>query len=370
MTPQVPAKRQPVRVLDLSSSARATNIVVEASPAFELLVAITAFGNRDQYDTYDRGRTWFDELRARMPEHLRRHFETFAPGYCHSWAYLAGIVHRAPNHGDVDSVIDHLEATDAGEVYRVVVGGHLREETYRESARLMEAAIRGERADRERLVEWLRGRDAIDMEGVETVALLDPASLQRQMVIILRGWRELLREHLDEVAPLLEREAAELRERISGLSIEQAVETGTNGIAYTPEPGVRTILLIPQVTMSPWVLIGDDEGLKMFFVAASGGAGDARRDEPSPRLLSMCKALAEEPRLRILRRLAAGPASLQQLTEHLGSAKSTTHHHMVVLRAAGLTRVDLGSDHEYALREGLVPELAELLSTYLRAGRG
>src|SRR5258708_37657494 len=113
----------------------------------------------------------------------------------------------------------------------------------------MEAAIQGDRSDRERILEWLRAHPGCDMEGVETVALLDPASLQQQVVVILRGWRELLREHLEEVAPVLAREAVELRSRIRGLGVEKAVETGTNGIVYSPEPGVHTILLIPQLTM-------------------------------------------------------------------------------------------------------------------------
>jgi DNA-binding transcriptional ArsR family regulator len=86
-------------------------------------------------------------------------------------------------------------------------------------------------------------------------------------------------------------------------------------------------------------------------------------------MLSIVKALCEEQRLRILRRLAVGgPASLQQLADHIGVAKSTAHHHLVQLRAAGLAIVDLGDEREYRIRDGLAGEVAHLLDTYLRGG--
>ena len=69
--------------------------------------------------------------------------------------------------------------------------------------------------------------------------------------------------------------------------------------------------------------------------------------------------------MRIIRRLSDGPASLQQIADHLGLAKSTAHHHLVALRAAGLTRVTLGADKEYSLRGDPVVEVADLLKEYL-----
>ena len=42
------------------------------------------------------------------------------------------------------------------------------------------------------------------------------------------------------------------------------------------------------------------------------------------------------PRVRIVRRLARGEASLGGLAETAGLAKSTAHHHLTALRAAGL----------------------------------
>ena len=54
------------------------------------------------------------------------------------------------------------------------------------------------------------------------------------------------------------------------------------------------------------------------------------------RLVRLSKALGDEKRLRILRALADGEKSLMELAEMFGVAKTTMHHHMIILRSAGL----------------------------------
>jgi DNA-binding transcriptional ArsR family regulator len=43
--------------------------------------------------------------------------------------------------------------------------------------------------------------------------------------------------------------------------------------------------------------------------------------------------------LRVLRRLRESPASLAELAAEFGQPKTTMHHHLVTLRAAGLIRI-------------------------------
>jgi DNA-binding IclR family transcriptional regulator len=67
--------------------------------------------------------------------------------------------------------------------------------------------------------------------------------------------------------------------------------------------------------------------------------------------------------------LARGPAGLPELAEAVGLAKSTTHHHMVVLRSAGLVRTTAEPEARYSLRRDIVPEASTLLSAFLGEGR-
>ena len=75
--------------------------------------------------------------------------------------------------------------------------------------------------------------------------------------------------------------------------------------------------------------------------------------------------MGDEKRLRILRYLAKGPASLSQIADELDVAKSTAHHHLGLLRAAGLVKVTLGDEKEFRLREDTMPETAAVLAGYL-----
>jgi DNA-binding transcriptional ArsR family regulator len=149
------------------------------------------------------------------------------------------------------------------------------------------------------------------------------------------------------------------------MSPERLIEAATDGVSYVPEPGIARVLLIPHLAMRPWVLISEYDRTKILAYPVAAGSLAASRDDPPARLVALCKALAEEQRLRLLRRLAEGPMSLQQIADHLGLAKSTAHHHLVGLRAAGLVRVQLGADKEYSLRADAVTDVTDLLRAYL-----
>lgn len=56
-----------------------------------------------------------------------------------------------------------------------------------------------------------------------------------------------------------------------------------------------------------------------------------------------------------------------ELAEAFGVAKTTMHHHMIVLRSAGLVSVGIGSKR-YRLRSAAVPDVGALLSGYLGSG--
>ena len=55
----------------------------------------------------------------------------------------------------------------------------------------------------------------------------------------------------------------------------------------------------------------------------------------------------------------------RRLADELGVAKTTLHHHFVILRSAGLVRVRT-SDHRYRLREETFSDVSDLLGAYLK----
>ena len=117
--------------------------------------------------------------------------------------------------------------------------------------------------------------------------------------------------------------------------------------------------------MRPWNLMNayDDVSVVCYPVADESLGVD--HTAPPARLVRLHKALGDEKRLRILKRLAGGGATLQELADQVGLAKSSTHHHLVILRSAGLIRVTLEDDSRYTLRPEFIPEATRWLEAFL-----
>ena len=85
-------------------------------------------------------------------------------------------------------------------------------------------------------------------------------------------------------------------------------------------------------------------------------------ETPDPRLVALYRALGDGTRLRILRRLAAGAATVGRISDELGLAKSTVHEHLLSLRTAGLVRLVVNGG--FAL-EPEIPDLNRMLKEFL-----
>jgi DNA-binding transcriptional ArsR family regulator len=144
---------------------------------------------------------------------------------------------------------------------------------------------------------------------------------------------------------------------------EELVDAATRGIRYSPEPGISRILLVPHLVSRPWAIFTEAGETKIVCYGVA--EPDVTGDVPPDPLVAAYKALGDETRLRILRRLAEGSASLHELTELLGLAKSTVHGHLLVLRTAGLVVTDISKKTGYELRRETLAESAALLETYL-----
>ena len=200
----------------------------------------------------------------------------------------------------------------------------------------------------------------------------DPADDQTRLVRILRRAHDGMAGGLSELAPMLDHDADLTRFLSRRMPLDQLVETVTNGIAYRPEPGIRKVVLVPSVLIRPWNLMFGFGDTQYFVYPVSDEAASADPDTPPSWMVQMFKALGDERRLRLLRRLAEGPAGLAELAECLDLAKSTTHHHLRTLRAAGLVRTVMQGDHKdemrYELRADLFPEAVSFVSQYLEGG--
>jgi len=118
--------------------------------------------------------------------------------------------------------------------------------------------------------------------------------------------------------------------------------------------------------MRPWNVSSAWEDQYILCYPVADESLESDRAAPPARMLRLYKALSDEKRLRILKRLVTGSATLQELADAVGLAKSSTHHHMVILRSAGLVTVTEDLQRLYTLRTDTIPEASDLLNAFLQ----
>ena len=202
------------------------------------------------------------------------------------------------------------------------------------------------------------------------VLTIDAEGYKRELIEVLELWAERVwKPESLTITPILERDAEVKRDLLRDLPIDQFITTATNGVEFAPRPGIDRVVMVPSFVNRPLVSYLElGEALIIIYpVADESVSADA--DSPPLRLVRLSKALGDEKRLRILRVLSEGEKTLMELAEMFGVAKTTMHHHMIVLRSAGLVAVGVGQKR-YRLRTETVPDVGALLSGYLGAATG
>jgi DNA-binding transcriptional ArsR family regulator len=345
-----------------TATAVPPTVEIDWGTGYELVLGLRMLVDRDEDpSSYAVGPEWFERVRSELERNVLDAIERYSGGHEILYGYLLALVVETPAPRDARSLLATLERTSPDNLRRLVLGHRL--QTYRGAASrdLVAAAAAGDagagRALLEVCADWQRAPYA-------HVLSLDAADAKRLLVTACTGWYDAVLLPAERgTARVLRRSARAARVSARSLTVEELVDRATRGIRYTPEPDIQRVVLVPHVVSRPWAIFTETEDTKIvcFGVDESDVSGSV---PPDP-LVAAYKALGDETRLRILRRLAEGPATLSELTELLGLAKSTVHGHLLVLRTGGLVVTDLSKRSGYALRRETLAESAALLETYL-----
>jgi len=323
------------RVRDVMSAPARPEVEVRAGAAFELLIAMSAVDG----------------------------------GAGELWLHLLGLALELPPSLDARAFVDAVAATAPLELRRHLVGVHV--PTWRDlvGVETLERAARGDRKAAASLLRHDRYYAGRAAEALAPLLPLTPAQTRRRVVDLLRGFvdEEFAPREL-EVVRLLEEEASRQREVTAGRPPQAAIAAVTGGYVYEPEPEFARVVLIPHVAAAPWLLLCQHRDARLICYAIAREPRDAE-EAITDRALRLGRALADERRIQILRRLVDGEASLGELAEVAGLAKSTAHHHLSQLRAAGL--VTMGGNargYWYALRREGAADARAVLGELLAAG--
>jgi len=300
-------------------------------PAFELLMSLEAYMSAKLHKVGDLGSPWRAEVKRMLPKDANEklHILTRQSEAASLIDTMQMLAWAWPDKAStVDGFIAWASTLEVGELFSTVAGLIPKE------------------------------------QGVPR----DLSERRDNAVSLMQLWSKYYFQHIDPaILSNLAEEASKRREMATSTAPMQLVEDVSGGVIIKPEPAFSKIVLIPQYHALPWNLFQQLEGTLLHFYPAD--APPATPEEPSKRMLRLTGALSDTSRLRILRYVAESPRSFTEIAKHLGITKATVHYHLVLLRAAGLLRVETFvtkmQGDLYTLRRPALSDLSRELDVYL-----
>jgi DNA-binding transcriptional ArsR family regulator len=342
-------------------------VKIDASPAYELLQSIAVVFSDQDSGTYDIGEPWLAEARERAGDELLDRVREVMLGDGDTFVNLIGLVYDTPAPRDVPAFLAHLRETDANEIRLHLVGFYARETRRMTPPSVIRAAIAGDSDAREEFLRTSHPEWEPWTSYLTSVLDVDADAFKAKLIGVLEAWSERVwKPESLTIMPILQRDADVKRQMQRDLPMDRFITGATNGVEFAPRPGIDRVVMIPSFVNRPLVTYNEFSEVLLIVYPVADESVTADADTPPLRLVRLSKALGDEKRLRILRALADGEKSLMELADTFGVAKTTMHHHMIVLRSAGLVSVGVGQKR-YRLRTEALPDVGGLLSGYLAA---
>ena len=357
---------------NLGTERRPVLVEFSVNPTFDLLMSTwTSLGGEEKADAHEVGTEWFDEFRTKMPDDALERLRDMAGGLDHSlllWRTAGILADRATQLDSIDATLDWLRE----QPFRRALAGEL---CWSASEDDLARALERDDEAITRVVATIadqmdKPQEKVDrhVENVTGFLRSGADDLGSRLADLLSEIREsAFREVEAEWHAAMERSAASVAMMVPGSQPQDLIENVTQGVDYTIPIGTTRLVLTPSVVIRPWSMVQDIGSSVAIAYPVEEEHLSADPDAAPAWLVSYYKALGDAKRLKILRRLANGPADLGELTDLLGMAKSSTFHHIGVLRSAGLVKVHIGGSDSgtYELRTRAFQDAEGLLDKYL-----
>ena len=340
-------KPQAPQVID-RSAVRPLETTLSYGTGLEAILCMLVLNGDPPFANFEHGADLARAARRGLPHSVSRASTRLATPQGDPWSALfAWLAAEDEQPHDVTTVLERLERTAPVDLKLAMLG-------FGRSSGQRDASIyKGVAAGDRSAIPGLRKIAAAEGRADEVEPLLRTTATDLRALVI-----DALRDLPAELyagpgaAELLERDAVAASEQLfDSRLLDTVVERLTRGLMFKPEPGITGLVLVPSLVHRPWTLVLDHGHRRVFCYPCRL---EAELAAPDLGLIAIYRALGDGTRLRILRRLATGPASVAQMGEQLGLAKSTVHEHLLSLRAAGLVRLPASGGFE------LVPELPDL----------
>lgn len=276
-------------MLDGDRMDREYSIVIEHSPAYELIISLYNYINNDKMKEVHLKGNWLEETKLRLPERFINELQD------ERWEVLHRIVlliSQCEKKSSIPEFLNWFENLSAGEIY-------------------------------ERLAPW-----------VESISN-DLSVIRDRSVDILYKWNEYYFKSIDPTIQMqLKQDAISLNEKLSVSRPIDIIETATNGLRIEQQDNLRKVILVPQYHCSPSTILDYFDGIATCLYPIN----KTFYEDGTRELVKVMQCLGDETRLNILIFLSRGPRSLIEIHKHMNLAKSTVHHHITKLKREGIIR--------------------------------
>lgn len=372
-----------MQVVDLRPGRRTTPPTIElwASTGAELVRAAAAL-TRNPCDGFDVGDDRLAELAGRLDEDVRTHLLAQPEEF---WLHLTSLVARLEEPGTAEDLLAML-AERPLEVWRILFEqplgdfGHRAPERWRaeldddspaddDELALLDRYLAGD-VDADQVRAWVASLEGND----KLTSMLDPLLADEPAAIVgalhhtLTAIQQTVgAEMLAEAIGPMQREVVARRQQLeAGRHAGELVVEATNGYELSDDLPVERVLLLPSYWFRPWLIINRIDAVEVLTSPVADEHLALPSAAPPPALVKLTKALGDEGRLRLLRRMGGGPITLADAMDELDLAKTTAHHHLSILRQAGLVVIrGEGRDSRYALRAHAPTAASKALEDYL-----
>ncbi|PLR66309.1 MULTISPECIES: ArsR/SmtB family transcription factor [Bacillaceae] len=346
-----------MNILNTSFERKSFEVEVKHSILFECALGIAMITYPKLHDQLDKPKHYWDSVRSSFSEKLNADLQ-----FCqehNTWKMLLQLLHEQ-EFSTLSEFIDYIEElTDQELKYKIIP---YLDHTQQENRWL---ASKGD-ADSENKMILACKEHAFFPQMIQFICNGDLSELRAHLKRVMESWfKEFLGKKETEIKAILFRDENEKAKWLRSLKPVEAVLRAT-GTEYKPEPNISKVLLIPQHVYRPWTIQANLEETRVFYYPVSDDSlAEASLTQPPARLVHLFKSLGDEKRLRIVKLLRGKERTLKELTDLLGLGKTTVHHHLALLRTAGIVKVN---DAHYSLQETSFNQIEYQLEEYLERG--
>ncbi|GAA0350223.1 ArsR/SmtB family transcription factor [Bacillus horti] len=345
-----------MEVLQATSRKRESyRVRIKYSLLWECALGIAAVTNANLIQTLEKSEEYWTKKRKSFPESLVENLRYVQEK--NTWKALLQLLHQK-DFIDLDSFFTYIEALSEEEfIFQSIpfLGFSYQD--------LRKRAANGEEEAILKLKEHTRDNPYVP-GYIEFICTEKTERVKQHLIRVMSTWYEvIIKPEADQLSEILKRDYDSKLKKVETMGSEKFVEWATSGITYIPEPSVHDVLLIPQYVYRPWNIEADIEGAKVFYYpVANESINPTDSYVPDFFLTQKLKALGDEVRLKILKILSDQDYTLQDLTSMLELGKSTTHHHLKLLRSARLVEI---RDSKYGLKKNTLETLPIELNEFI-----